>query len=61
MFSLSYVPLITKPIRYTEKTANVIDHIYSKTIYDKSLVGTLVTELSDHHDWFSVEKGYKDC
>ena len=57
MFSLSYIPLVTKPIRYTEKTATLIDHIYSKTIYDKSLVGTLVTELSDHHDCFSVGKG----
>ena len=48
MFLLSYVPLITKPINYTEKTATLIDHIYINTIHENALVGTVVTDLSEH-------------
>ena len=54
MFYLSYLPLIAKPTRYTEKTTTLTDHIYTITIYKKVLVGTLVTDLPDHLPVFCI-------
>ena len=57
LFSNSLIPLINRPTRITDRTATLIDHIYTNNynINDKLHQGILVTDISDHliilHVW----------
>ena len=56
MFSNSFIPLINKPTRVTQKTATLIDNIFTN-IYkneNKYLTGILTTDISDHYIIFHI-------
>ena len=58
MFSNSFIPLINKPTRVTQKTATLIDNIFTNIyIYkneNKYLTGILTTDISDHYIIFHI-------
>jgi len=58
MYSHSLFPLINKPTRVTERSATLIDNIFSNNIQDNDLLnGILLTDISDHFPVFSVNTG----
>jgi hypothetical protein len=52
MISNGMIPQITLPTRVTHNTATLIDHIYCNSQHDKSLAGTIKTNISDHFSNF---------
>ena len=56
MFSDSFIPLINKPTRVTQKTATLIDNIFTNTYKNKNkyLTGILTTDISDHYILFHI-------
>ena len=41
-------PLITKPIRMTENTATLIDHIFTNSLLNSIFPGIILSDISDH-------------
>ena len=52
MISNNMRPCITLPTRITHNTATLIDHIYTNIPPNKTLAGTLTTDISDHFSNF---------
>ena len=59
MLPTGYLPVITKPIRVTDHSATLLDHIYSnsrpKSLNDTS--GIVITDVADHFGTFYVSRG----
>ena len=55
-FSYGFIPLINRPTRVTEKTATIIDHIYTNNydVESKLHQGILITDTSDHFAIFHI-------
>ena len=62
MMSHSYLPVITKPTRVTQRSATLIANIFCGGLFDtdKLYSGILYTDISDHlpifHIDYSIEK-----
>ena len=56
MYSNNFFPLITKPTRITEKSATLIDHIFTNNfdIKYQHIQGILQTGISDHFPIFHI-------
>ena len=56
MYSVGFIPLITRPTRVTHTSATLIDNIYSNQILDRdhSLNGIMMTDISDHYPIFHI-------
>ena len=54
IFSLGYIPLITKATRITPNSATLIDHIYTNKKQVAATSGILITDISDHFGTFSI-------
>jgi len=51
----SFMPLITRPTRFSETSSTLIDNIFTNKIFDKYISGTLITDISDHLPIFYIE------
>lgn len=51
----SFIPLITRPTRFTDSSSTLIDNIFSNKIFDKAVSGTLITDISDHLPVFYIK------
>lgn len=61
MYSYMYIPLITKPSRITEKSATLIDNVFTNAIHDTGIIqGLLYTDISDHLPVFAIFAKIKD-
>lgn len=49
LISNDLMPQITKPTRITQSSATLIDHIFSNIDIDKSLAGTILSDITDHY------------
>ena len=56
IFSLGFLPQITKPTRVTTSTATLLDHIYSNTTPPESINGIIINDVADHFGIFYIEK-----
>ncbi len=55
LFSLGFLPVITKPTRVCANSATLIDHIYTNDIVSNHLSGIVITDLADHFGtYFSI-------
>ena len=56
LYSYSVFPLITKPTRVTEKTATLIDHIWTNSfgVDSHHIQGILCTSMTDHYAIFHI-------
>ena len=52
IFTIGFVPLITKPTTIFPSSATLIDHIYSNNIQSDSQSGIIVTDVADHFGIF---------
>ena len=52
LLSFHLFPKVTLPTRVTDSTATLIDHMFSNVSADKSLAGTLTTNITDHYSNF---------
>ena len=61
MYSNNLFPVITKPTRITEKSATLIDHIFTNNFdHDcQHIQGILCTDISDHYPIFYIAKTTK--
>jgi len=58
MYGNSFIPLINKPTRITERSATLIDHIFTNT-HSKGynyFQGVLITDISDHYPVFHISQ-----
>jgi hypothetical protein len=55
IFSLGFLPQITKPTRITTSTATLLDHIYSNTTLTESINGIIINDVADHFGIFYIE------
>ena len=62
MYTHAYVPLITRPTRVTNKSATLIDNIYTNDVQNISsyIQGLLITEITDHYPIFHCNKTIKE-
>ena len=58
IFSLGYLPLITKPTRIANTSATLLDHIYSNSINDQTINGIVLSDVSDHFGIVHLETSY---
>ena len=58
IFSLGYLPLLTKPTRIAHTSATLLDHIYSNSINDQTINGIVLSDVSDHFGIFHLETSY---
>ena len=59
MYSNSFIPLITRRTRVTYSSATIIDTIFTNQFSSQlgeSLLGILLTDISDHYPVFYVAK-----
>ena len=49
MYANFFLPYISAPSRVTSHSKTLIDNIFSSTIQDVSILGNLVTVISDHY------------
>ena len=62
MYSNSFIPLINKPTRVTDRSATLIDNIFTNSICDTNILqGLLVTDLSDHFPVFAIFTEIAHC
>ena len=56
MYSYNMFPLIVKPTRVTEKSATLIDHIWTNNfdVHSQHKQGILLTSMSDHYGIFHI-------
>ena len=56
LYSYNVFPLITKPTRVTEKTATLIDHIWTNNfdVDTNHIQGILCTSMTDHYAIFHI-------
>ena len=59
MYSDLFMPVITKPARITEKSATLIDNIYSDNVDADSFQGIFYTGITDHLPVFMILKDVK--
>ena len=52
IFSHSFLPTINKPTRVTEKTATLIDNIFTNVDLKNSMSSILYADISDHYPVF---------
>ena len=52
MMSHNLIPSITVPTRITQSTASLIDHIFTNSALEKSVAGTLISDITDHFSNF---------
>lgn len=57
LFSSYFHPLICKPTRVTNKTATLIDNIFTNSFDYESNSGILCTDISDHFPIFNLNLG----
>ena len=57
MFSMGFIPKITKPTRVTADSTSLIDNIWCNKIADieKTLSGIVVEDISDHLPVFYIQ------
>lgn len=48
LISFNLIPRVTLPTRITNSSATLIDHVFSNIHQEKSLAGTLLTDITDH-------------
>ena len=48
LFSLGYMPLITKATRITDHSATLIDHIYTNVPQKITKAGICLADITDH-------------
>ena len=48
MYSYSFLPLITRPTRFTSSSATLLDYIMTNVFNDAIVSGILVSDVSDH-------------
>ena len=48
MYSMSYYPVITRPIGITSHCATLRDNIFTNDIENSTLSGLLIYDVSDH-------------
>ena len=60
MYSDLFMPVITKPTRITEKSATLIDNIYSDNVDADSFQGIFYTGITDHLPVFMILKDVND-
>ena len=51
----SFVPLITRPTRFSDTASSLIDNIFSNKLFNNSVSGTLITDISDHLPIFYIK------
>ncbi len=56
IFSLGYIPQITKPTRITTSSATLIDHIYTNNILSRPINGIVINDVADHFGIFHIEQ-----
>ena len=61
IFSLGFLPLITKPTRITPASATLIDHIYTNNISQSQLSGIILTDVADHFGTFHIILNTPPC
>lgn len=49
LISNNQIPRITKPTRITHLSATLIDHVFTNIDTNKSKVGTILTDITDHY------------
>lgn len=55
MFSYSFLPMINRPTRFSNRSATLIDNIFCNNIHDiLPISGVLYTDISDHLPVFTV-------
>lgn len=54
LFSINLYPLITKPSRITERSATLIDNIYTNILDNNLISGLLLNDISDHLPIFMI-------
>ena len=59
MYSDLFMPAITKPTRITDKSATLIDNIFSNNMETESIQGILYTGISDHLPVFLIYSDVK--
>ena len=59
MYSDLFIPAITKPTRITDKSATLIDNIFSNNMETESIQGILYTGISDHLPVFLIYSDVK--
>ena len=58
MYSYGLYPVITKPSRFSEFNATLIDNIFTNEMTNTGIVsGLLITDVSDHLPVFALCKG----
>ena len=57
MYSYSLLPNITKPTRVTQKSATIIDNIFSNNLLqsDKIMTGIIYSDITDHFPIFHID------
>ena len=60
MYSNGLYPLITKPTRITEKSATLIDNIFTNECQVITKSGVLICDVSDHLPVFQICRYYKN-
>jgi exonuclease III len=62
LFSMSYLPLITKPTHFTSTTSTLIDNIFTNVPVNEAITGILVADISDHLPVFYISgRTIKNC
>ena len=56
LLSSAFYPLISKPTRMTNKTATLIDNIFTNRINEDRISGILFSDISDHLPIFTIYK-----
>lgn len=51
----SFIPLITRPTRFTDSSSTLIDNIFTNKMFDRAVSGTLITDISDHLPVFYIK------
>ena len=55
MYSNAFIPLINKPTRVTDKSATLIDNVFTNSMCDIEIVqGLFATDISDHFPVFAI-------
>lgn len=54
MYSLGFLPKITRPSRITSHSATLIDNIFSNDMDNNTVSGLLINDISDHLPVFTV-------
>ena len=56
IYAWLYLPVIIRPIRFTETSATIIDNIFTNIPNESALTGILIADISDHLPIFYISK-----